>query len=101
MTDAYRRAAQLSPTYSERSEIDTTTPETLPMLEYEVQEARRSRYDRDRTITVVVAMLCPRCKTQRPIIFHGNPAVACKHCGLSMQLFGNGLIVSGKDTRIS
>lgn len=72
--------------------INRPSLETLPADKYIVRETRQSKFDPDATITIDVALICPRCKNHLPLLEHGEYA-QCEKCHLYLQLFGNGLVV--------
>jgi hypothetical protein len=68
--------------------------EALSYHNYVIQIERPSTFDGSAFTIEVVGMKCPRCKTQRAALEHGQQAT-CKHCGLHMELWGNTLQCEG------
>jgi transcription initiation factor IIE alpha subunit len=71
---------------------DRPGSETFAAHLYTIREVRQSRFDRDATLTIDVALMCPRCKTRLSLLDHGK-SQKCSKCSLRMELYGNGLTV--------
>lgn len=64
------------------------TTEEFAAHNYIRREARQSVIDPSVTHSIEVAIICPRCKTELPLLDHGKHQT-CHKCGLYMELYGN------------
>lgn len=71
-------------------EDDNYIVEMLTYSNYRISKRQKSKIDPDMSISVDIAMKCPRCKTTLPLMDHGSKQT-CSWCNLEMVLHGNGL----------
>lgn len=71
---------------------DRPNSETFAATSYTISETRKSKFDPDVTLTIDVALICPRCKGKLPLLEHGENT-KCSNCGLKLEQYGNGLTV--------
>lgn len=67
--------------------------ETLMASDYRIYQHIDSKFAKDKILRVEVGIGCPRCRTALfGKLRHGEER-DCPHCGLHIQIFGNGLHV--------
>jgi Zn ribbon nucleic-acid-binding protein len=77
----------------EQQGVSENDVETFAFHNYWIRGSKRSKFADGVEHEVTAGFGCPRCKTANMIALDHGDHRECKHCGLQVQLFGNGLHV--------